>query len=456
MCAIKKFSEIVEEFETLNAKNRYKVFIEKLLEYIEKKYDSGEEGEKSTKKQLVGKFRKDYYEILGNVSEIIGEKHNQESMRRDIGRWFNDGNYKAIKRSSIINIGFVITDELEGNREKVVNELLNAMGYPKLHGTSEIERFYIHALNKKISYANCVKLYMDYKEYIGHKIPFVKENEPKGRTSTYYHDYVIEIQEKEGNDFFDKMWEISSEVSAVSRIMSDLFCDSFNNAINAYGTEECVKLAFYMLFSDTWLRSRDEILDDLGKYKEENKYGEEWEKNRKEMWDEFLSPNNKFQFKVIKGYRKNGEKEERGSRFGTVYTDINKVLKREADISREALLLWLIFQDEKDYESINNKIKKRYATLDKDVYFDRFIMLVSNFQLEEGSKQIKYFDFNNQQEYLVEDDEHILSTDDLHSLRRSVIIYLNEMFDLKMAAGSFINTENNTSKNIIEIKRTQK
>ena len=399
---------------------------------------------------MVGKFRQDYCEIVGNVKELVGERNDQESMKRDIRRWFNDSKYKAIKRSSIIGIGFVITDEMEGDREKVVNELLNAMGYPKLHGTSEIERFYIHALNKKISYVNCVKLYMDYKKYIGDKTPLMKGSIPKGRTSTYYHDYVREIQEKSDEDFFEKMWEISSEASVVSRKMSDFFCVSFDNAEKEYGTEERVKLAFYMMFSDKKY-SVDEVLD-IYKCKCESEETKDW---NKETWDVLLSPKNHFEFKVIKGNRKEGE-EERGCRFSTIDKGIGKVLKRKADISREALLLWLIFRDEKNHESINNKIKERYATLDKDVYFDRFIMMISNFQLEKDSKQIKYFDFNNQQEYLVEDDEDVLSTDDLHSLRRSVIDHLNVVFNFEMAADSFTSTENNTSKNITEMKRTHK
>lgn len=131
-------------------------------------------------------------------------------------------------------------------------------------------------------------------------------------------------------------------------------------------------------------------------------------------------------------------------RFSTVFDGLDDVFKNRKTLSREGILLWLLFYYHKDVEDkdcysledINGLIQKRYAMLNEDDYFDNFLITVLKFKLENG--KIMYGN-----EEIEKTDT--LNTENIHELRHNIIRLFELNFNPDFAADSFIDTSNSTT-----------
>ena len=136
----------------------------------------------------------------------------------------------------------------------------------------------------------------------------------------------------------------------------------------------------------------------------------------------------------------------------TIIDALDMVEKGKTMLSREAYLLWLIYCGY-DINQINIEVSCRYEPLNKEVYFDKFILAVGAFTLsqdEQGKSFVEYKDvFENKGSFFVEDNIDALNTESNFSLRQSVIDVFIENFDKNFAAERFINSKDSTIDRIV-------
>ena len=133
--------------------------------------------------------------------------------------------------------------------------------------------------------------------------------------------------------------------------------------------------------------------------------------------------------------------------YSTIFDGLDNVISGEKTLTREGLLLWLLFyyhkdDDGKEYffqlDDINDFIGSRFLRLNDNYYFDKYVLTILGFTLDDH--KIKY----NGEEI---SDDNLLSKNNIHELRKSIIrqIFINQLFEYDYAAESFIGTNNSTT-----------
>jgi len=148
---------------------------------------------------------------------------------------------------------------------------------------------------------------------------------------------------------------------------------------------------------------------------------------------------------------------EDGCLFSTVFDNFIEVLKNKKSLSREGLLLWLLFyyridgfkEDYLNIADINDLISDRYSILNENNYFDNFIITVLSIESEHGKI---FYKRDGHKEEINKDD---LNAENIHKLRHSIIRLFKDNFDPYFAAEYFTEKLDNSTTSTI-FSSTQK
>ncbi len=449
----KKLSEILAGFSkenTLGKKERFKKVLE---ECMIKKYGSVN----------IKQFTDDCVRIIGEAQD---EELNRGSISKRISRDLkdyekdvikNNGSTFNISRLNIIQYGFVLAENTEQDRLELVNKLLQSTGYPMLRASNIEELFLIYAFKNRISYKECSKLYDRYIFFVENK---GEENILKGttdkednynlETSTYFQNNLVEQDFSSKEEFFKEILVASQKMHASSLKIKRIYCASLkklqekNNMgkINIYAD-------FILTFSKT-SKNKKAIWKDLVMRKEKFPH---WTK-KEFLISEFDEPENEnyVEFIPIRQVEKKVPNKVQTIIFAleNISSDENKVNKYI--LSREMYLLWLLYCGY-SIKEINAEIGKRYAELDKNSYFDLFVLIAGSISCEEqnGKKLVVFTDvLNNNKKYIVEDDKMKLDLTDENACKKSFINLLIEIFDTNFAATQVISSSTSTVKSILK------
>lgn len=243
-----------------------------------------------------------------------------------------------------------------------------------------------------------------------------------------------------------------------------------------YGSIIDLKLDFYLYYAsdDSLLAFKDRVVketmgDDNNCYLDSSDYNN-YIKNYADYMDQaavaLKGKNDKAYYRLlmerkrtrpifypIKGHPKSNVDYDssEGCLFRTVFDDLGEAVKNRQSLSREGLCLWLLFYYREngrtglfyDMDAINSLIQTRYAVLDTDDYFDNYLATVLSFRLEDGRVM-----YGNEE---IEDTD--LKTENIHTLRHSVVRLFKEIFDPDFAAESFMDTSNSTTSLIYDSTR---
>lgn len=502
----KSFFDIIEEFYLEKGQNRFSTFCETLktklkencITEVERKYPDipVEEG-------LRLFFIEKYFELLCSVDlthkklfddnenlKTKESKHNlkiyerklKDRARNNINPCFclcnankSETNNKSISRKIIIEFAFAISMNKYIDGEKIANDLLMSMGYPKLHLSSTIEIFYAYSLRNNLSYSKCCSMIEKYQAFP--KSDFDSTKIDTDNSSTYFGKEIVAAESEE--KFFLKMNIFHQMLDKGSKKITKNFIETFKIANKKYSTLNLeygleAKLAFYLFYYTCY---KGDFLQFLQMFMENLLYSNQTNEQSSEKIDittELIenyfrcnnivdfsentdndkwkySYNSQHYFFPIKGHSRkydiNSFEKKSSCNFDTISYDIDNLLGRQTKynkgqrcnvdypiLSREAYILWLVFLGF-DLEDINALIGCRYARLDENVYFDNFIITVLSFKLE--NEQVKFKNIS------VTDTE-TLSKKDICNLRQSIIYELS-LFDIDCSCESFVTISKSTS-----------
>lgn len=129
--------------------------------------------------------------------------------------------------------------------------------------------------------------------------------------------------------------------------------------------------------------------------------------------------------------------------FTSIFNNIDSVLKNEKSFSREGMLLWFLYyyskidhgEDHYSLADVNDLICSRYQMLNTADYFDRFIVMLLNFKLQNG--RVFYQD--------EEIDPENVNISNIHELRHSIIRLYKAYFKPCFAVDMFEDKDNITT-----------
>lgn len=412
---MKNVQQIVEDFKSAPGSKRFKtLFCEKL--------DS---------------FYKDPKDLLDSYIVFLTQREKEKDQtalttraRNNLNKWRNPE--IGITRSSIIDLAFLLADNSKKNGEDVANELLKAMGYPLLHSRSEIETLYGYCLRNGLSYLDCQMLYQEYIKYSTEQtsapndsmkiLPISDDADEK--TSSYYSREQSKLRDKTA--LFSHLAAESIHFGTGSRRLSKLVTDQFNKMLpEASRSRTLLCLDFYLYYA-----SDKSVQTFLTEFKAAG-YGAI--ESVRAAYNQHINCRSEFCFYPMASCS-----------YSAVYDSLTNVMNGRGFLTREGLLLWLLFYYHKDNEGnedffdltkVNELLHARYLLLDDRFYFDRYIMTILNFSLENGSVK-----FGNE---MIADDP-TLNKENIHTLRRSVIRLFRDAFD-KTHVAAFGGTSNSTS-----------
>ena len=427
--------------DSIDAKER---FNEKLRGYLFEKYKSTDEA------AAYKKFHRDYDVFLAELDSIRRPEERMSKVNRDLRARNNAANWlsadKIPKRESIIDIAFILADSKKRNGEEIANELLKSMGYPKLHGSSEIEIFYGYALRNGLSYAECLSLIDEYnsrkprntppapiKKRLGRPKKQDKADSDKlspkpfgvGETSSYYHKKQEIISDKEA--LFDHLDSNSVSFGIGSRKIAQRVSETFDNMLKEYKHKKDVKLAFFLYYS-----SDKSVSEFLREFKES---GNTTAETARLAYDRYI----KARYKLFNFYPINNWS------YSNISDCINNTVNGDEIMTRECLLLWLLFYYAPNadpmyfrLDDVNDFIGSRFLRLDERYFFDRFVLTVLGFSIDGDT--VKY-----NGEPICDDPR--LCGDNIHALRKSVIrcIFNAGAFNSDYAADDLTATKKSTT-----------
>ncbi len=424
-----------EELNSDNFSSKKKAFAKKLKSLIENS-DAHEDIANNTEQR--------YKNLLKLLSPKKNDNDISENARKNIDNMLNEN--VSTKRETIIEIAYVLSDK--NNGEVIANDLLQSIGYPKLHASSEIELLFIYAFRNSLSFESFKSLYNEYISPNRIKIEAEYNENIKEESSTYFYNQIQNISNRIGLfSFLDKN---AHYFGKGSKKLSKLFNETFEKMRNKCETKiskQALKLDFYLYYASNL--KRNEFLENYDKC---------WSNEAPRTgYDAYMDTQNDYDFLPI---RTSDEYEmTRGIRFSTIFDGTSAILDEKATISREGLLLWLVFYycncngEEQFYnvEDINEILSCRFRSLDEADYFDKFVITILNFSLD-----------NNKVLYDGEEIEttksDVISFQNIHELRHSIIRKIWECcyFDESFASKNFLNTNNSTSFKLFENKKYKK
>ena len=225
---MKNVNDIIKENLTQPSISATEIFSEILKRQIHHKYKGINEAAD------LKKFKDDHRKYLLEI-ENFQNSTSKRKISKNTSLSYNDTQNwldpeKDIKRKSIIDIAFILADHKNKNGEKIANELLGSMHYPKLHASSELEIFYIYALLNGLSYTECLKLYKTYLER--DKIDFPTEDIAyEDTTSSKFYKKVEHITDAES--LFSFVDSKRQYFGIGSRKMNGYFSDTFKKMLNS-------------------------------------------------------------------------------------------------------------------------------------------------------------------------------------------------------------------------------
>ncbi len=560
---MKDIYDILDEFQEKSSTGAKEKFCISLKKYIHEKYNGTDE--RANRVKFIAACA-DYILDLEKYQTSDFDSKSSENIRRikntaskNVTNWLDSS--KSIKRKTIIDIAFILTDNKKKNGEDIANALLQDMHYQKLHASSEIEIVYIYALRNGLTYVDCLKLYNSY--LARHGVVTSNNKEEKiDETSTVFHNEILNISNQEGLfEFLDRKRQhfgiasrkmnalvsklfyrmlshkiiIKSDISS-SKAVTDLIKNAIEeekyntNSIASDMVENCLKIAQYQpfvvylsnkktadllydaistaggnaeifksryeskmdlkldfflfyasndsldVFRDRFAKDTMQTMEDnhalnrlayddyikqymsyIDNYINDSTKGANPSRYHKQIMDR---KNNRPIFYPIKGYSSPTDSYRSacdGCLFSTVFDGFTEVLKNQKSLSREGLLLWLLFyyrmdggkEDYLDMADINALIGSRYSSLNENNYFDNFIITILSIESHNGKLFYKYG------KHKEEIDKSDLNTENIHQLRHSIIRLFKDVFEPDFAAEYFTEKSDNTTTSAV-FKSTKK
>lgn len=450
----KKLSKILDDFSKNNTSGKKERFNKALEECMIKKYGSVN----------IKQFTDDCVRIIGEAQD---EELNRGSISKRISRDLKDYEKDVIKNSNgstfnisrlnIIQYSFVLAENMEQDGLELVNKLLQSAGYPMLRASNMEELFLIYAFKNRISYKKCSKLYDEYNSFVKDKVKknisketADKENNYNLKTSTYFHNNLVKQHFSSDEDFFTEVFVASQKMHASSLKVKRIYCTSLKKLQEKNNMGKIDIYADFILTFSKTSKNKKDIWKDLVVRKEEFPH---WTK-KEFLISEFDDPENEnnVEFIPIRQVEKKAPNKVQTIIFAleNISPDENKVGKYI--LSREMYLLWLLYCGY-SIKEINAEIGKRYAELDKNSYFDLFVLIAGSISCEEqnGKKLVFYTDvLDNNKKYIVEDDKMKLDLTDENVCKKSFINLLIEIFDTNFAATRIISNSTSTIKSILK------
>lgn len=461
----------------------------------------------STCKKKISRFIRDHFEGGSIRQQEIAKLKGD--INRKVSRWFNAEEYttktskvQRIHRDSIIDIAFSLASQnsvapitaLRENGEEIANHLLFTMGYPKLSGSSLVELFYIYALNAGLTYSECCELYAGYQIYIRKKEMKDRAQLQPSQSTTYYCAYIKTLNHRHNKDaFYESIFDISTDLRNGSKWLTEYFVTSFNKQMQKEKLvlqKSCednvevkklkqLKIRFYLMFTSPSPRKSDEVTDEdlfssnvidmdiLKIFENRSAKGRRFGSSIRDISD-WLCANGRT-CKLIRGKAKkeaNGQQTAQIQKTNSgVYTldsldcAIDKLFPTDDNntsnnyISREAFIMWLLFCGESK-EEIDRLLIKRFDTLNTEVYFDRFAIILSGFSRKNNN--IYYYDRQEKKEYLVEKaslpSDLFTSECDLQRTRAGIAARLLSRYNSEHMVNNFSATEDSISLNFLNFR----
>ena len=448
----KKLSEILDSFSKNNTSGKKERFNKVLEECMIKKYGSVN----------IKQFTDDCVRIIGEAQD---EELNRGSISKRISRDLKDYENDVIKnangatfnisRLNIIQYGFVLAENMEQDRLELVNKLLQSTGYPMLRASNIEELFLIYAFKNRISYKECSKLYDRYNFFVENKGEeniskgtTEKENNYSLKTSTYFHINLVEQHFSSEEDFFTEVFVASQNMYESSLKVKQIYCTSLKKLQQKNNMGKIDVYADFILTFSKTNKNKKDIWEEIVMVKN-------FSGSKKDFlishFDE-LEDENYIEFIPIRQVEKSAPNKVQTiiSALENITSDENKVNKYI--LSRELYLLWLLYCGY-SLKEINAEIGRRYAELDKNSYFDLFVLIAGSISYEEqnGKKLVVFTDvLDNNKKYIVEDDKRKLDITDENACKKSFINLLIEIFDTNFAATQIISNSTSTIKSILK------
>lgn len=364
---MKNVHEIFKNFEESNPKKAKEYFIKRLNYYVSNKYNS------------LDKFASDCVDFSCDIEKYKNLEPDvikiQTKVRKNIANWFNP--LVSIKRETIIDIAFILADIQNKNGEIIANDLLNAAGYPKLHSTSEMEIFYIFSLRNGKTYLDFLDLVHEYNT-LDLDIKSNATISDEAKTSTYFYHEQKDITDK--NKLFCYLKSKTLDFGVGSKKISKKVSYTFDKMVQRYQSKKDLKLDFFLYYASD--KTFTEFLTDF------EKSGMTTAETARLAYDKYINGCCPMDFEFYPINR---------CSYSTVFDGLDNVISGEKTLTREGLLLWLLFYYHKDddgneyyfqLDDINDFIGTRFLRLNDNYYFDKYVLTILGFTLDDH--KIKY------------------------------------------------------------------
>lgn len=439
-----QLSNIINNFNNNVGYSKRSHFINCFTKYMKNKY-------KNNKMEC---FYKDYQKLVVKAAKLLDNDYelSLESLKKRFYRIFNDPSYDCIKsankatfnipRLTVIHIAFVLTDRINKNIDRlaIANELLLSLGYPQLRASSIIEIFIIYAFNQKLPYDVCVD---KYNKFMKTHTYFVSNNSAfSEKTTTIFQKQICDKKYKNDDELFEDISFILNSMRNVSLKIKETFCKTLEEVkIKRNMSKIRIQCEFFLTFVKSSQKAQKifnfkfPLTSGTGKTREEY----------------FAEIDNLCLDGM--GFIPIGNVDsQKNYKARTIIDALDMVEKGKTMLSREAYLLWLLYCGY-DTERINYEISCRYEPLNREVYFDNFVITIGNFSLhknEIGNPIVEYKDIlNNRNLFIAEDDIGILRKESDFALRQSIIEIFISNFDKNFAAERFINLKDSAIDRIV-------
>gem|GEM_PF-5243910 len=461
----KKLSTIIQEFENHSYEHKRKAFFEALNKFSEDKYGDklitgnlGIDNNSQVNEQVMYAYINDISnqtcdEKDNNKYNAIKKRFERMITSRHIYKQSANSATESISREFIIEIAFVLSspknngaeNNIGMNGREICNKLLGALGYYRLPAPSVLEMFYAYALENSISFKEIHQKYDNYQTK-KNKIEIEKvspNSSANGDNTTHFVDLALKANNE---NLFSIMREIELGLEQHSKATSDFFKKTWRKQVETLSTcnlanpdrepaedEEKIDFKAKVEFYTTFCQKCPRFFKNYEDYKiYKNKHC--WKRSNNEI----LSSKGGFEFSIIKGNIEESVDEDENRIVNTFYKletlsgNIQDVMNGKKNITREGFLMLLLFGCENyDSEKLSQIIAPRYTSLNPEVYFDNFIIMVSSFRMD--GETIIYKDFKSKVEYKVTGYNGSIYMDTPHIFRKSIIFEFAKKYSSEMA-----------------------
>ncbi len=380
---VARLSDIINDFNEATEKNekvhsKFKEFWNLL--YV---FQKSKENEEDCFNELRDKAIDISMELTIGATKTSEKEKNVyfDRFRRNFYRFedFGSENYQGRSRKDVIFYSYIISSLTGRNGKDIANDLLTSLGYPILRVMEPEEFFHIYSLNNGLSYIECVELYNEYSEYEKiniDKIPLEKSFIDKPTTFFFSESEKLpKITDGNKEEIFKKAYQLlNSDKRTVSKKVYKFFKNSVDSvAERRESTPE--KIIFDLILYYTFIDLNN---CNLEKHKLKEIEKSILHKDNISIYLKALASDkfDDFRYKETLPIIKKGRKD-------TAYKSFYDFYSEKKSITRECLILFLIYCGCYSTSQIDAFISSRYAPLNEKVFFDRYAMTVNGFEVKD-------------------------------------------------------------------------